>query len=989
MNTAAPPLQPPRPRRYLGWAAIALALAVLALAGTYVLINVRAVEDSARERLTLYTRVLERETATRIDSVARSLDALEEVLAARQYDTSGAAFARYLTDSLTGHPEMRSLAVLDASGTVLASSDPAAVGVQVDLQWADGPAEDLRKRLGPRSAGRGLGDTRRGDTPRSRVGTIPMVQRIARKDRAPLILLALINPDLLETQFSVLAGDVARRSAVFSYDGQLLIAGPDVPLEPGRRQPDLPAFTEHLPTREAGAYIGKGMNGEDAVTAYHTVGQWPLVVLTERSYTDLQGETFASLTWLGLGTVSSWLVIAGVFVVLRRDERLQRHAFEQIRQAHAELRDVETRWKIALESAGHGVWDLDLRTGRFIVSPTLAQMLGIGTDEMVLSAETWRLTIHPDDAARSDRAFQAHLRGEMADFNEELRLRVADGSWRWASVRGRLTREQDAGGHPVRMIGTTTDITQRKATENALRASEARQHAILDSAHDAIVSVDIRGRIIDYNRAAEAMFGYRRQDVIGRAMNDVLVPHRFRESHGLLRFLDVDPDQLARRLHRQFETKALHASGNEIPVELTIVPVDTGDTRIFTVTLRNVAERLRIYRELAAARQREIEIGNRIQQSLLVTAPPSNLEGLSMSAFSQSSTGIDGDFFEVIRINDQIVDVIAGDVMGKGVPAALLGAATKLQFSRSLTQLLALIRDGGALPDPRVIVTAVNREMTPHLQAIGSFVTLTYLRVDLADNHVTWVGCGNEEPLHVTATGERRLLSNQHPPLGLFVDEDFAQDHCSFAPGDLLFMCSDGATDALKGDGDRVGRDAIHDDVVRRAAMHGGPAMLVHGLRQDLMAHHATLTDDLTLAALVRHDRRRQIDRIEMPVSLGALAHLREFVDSQGLEAGLPEDRAAMLTVAAVEVMTNVIRHAQGLVPGAPVELIADRDRNGLELSFTYLGDDYTPPAEAPETDFGDFPEGGFGLYIINQACDEVVYDHQNGINIVRLTVRT
>ena len=103
----------------------------------------------------------------------------------------------------------------------------------------------------------------------------------------------------------------------------------------------------------------------------------------------------------------------------------------------------------------------------------------------------------------------------------------------------------------------------------------------------------------------------------------------------------------------------------------------------------------------------------------------------------------------------------------------------------------------------------------------------------------------------------------------------------------------------------------------------------------------------------------------------------------------LGEEVAGLLTVAAVEVMTNVIRHAQGLVPEAPVELLIEHTPAGLQLDFKYLGERFEPPAAAPETDFDTFPEGGFGLRIIQRASDQVTYLYQDDVNTVRMLVRS
>ncbi len=273
--------------------------------------------------------------------------------------------------------------------------------------------------------------------------------------------------------------------------------------------------------------------------------------------------------------------------------------------------------------------------------------------------------------------------------------------------------------------------------------------------------------------------------------------------------------------------------------------------------------------------------------------------------------------------------------MGKGVPAALLGAATKLQFSRSMAELLAERSPAVGLPQPKDIVRLVNRSMAPHLQALDAFVTLAYLRIDVKANTLTWVGCGHEESLLINERGGS-ALGNQHPPIGLFLDESYSQDTCNLMPGEAVFLCSDGASDAILNNGERLGRTLLNATVARHTVSYRTPAMVVHALRRDLLLDQIKLQDDLTMVMLMRHDLQQDIARREVPVSLASLRAVREFVAIQSSE--LTEDVAGLLTVAAVEVVSNVIRHATELVPGAPWSCWLNAQLAGCNLTLNTWG---------------------------------------------------
>jgi PAS domain S-box-containing protein len=120
-----------------------------------------------------------------------------------------------------------------------------------------------------------------------------------------------------------------------------------------------------------------------------------------------------------------------------------------------------------------------------------------------------------------------------------------------------------------------------------LRRSDARQNAILQASLDGIVIMDERGCFLEFNPAAEGMFGYRRADVLGQPIADFIIPERLRESHrlGMARYLETGVGKV---LSQRLELPALKASGEEFAVELAIVPVATEGSPVFVGFLRDL-----------------------------------------------------------------------------------------------------------------------------------------------------------------------------------------------------------------------------------------------------------------------------------------------------------------------------------------------------------------------------------------------------------------
>ena len=141
------------------------------------------------------------------------------------------------------------------------------------------------------------------------------------------------------------------------------------------------------------------------------------------------------------------------------------------------------------------------------------------------------------------------------------------------------------------IFGLTVYLAQRAhAQAAALRQSEARKSAILDSALDCIMTIDHEGCITEFNLAAERTFGYRRDEVVGKELADVIIPPSLREQHrrGFARYLATGN---ARVLGKRVEMTAVHANGSEFPVELTITRIPWEGPPSFTGYVRDITKR--------------------------------------------------------------------------------------------------------------------------------------------------------------------------------------------------------------------------------------------------------------------------------------------------------------------------------------------------------------------------------------------------------------
>ena len=142
---------------------------------------------------------------------------------------------------------------------------------------------------------------------------------------------------------------------------------------------------------------------------------------------------------------------------------------------------------------------------------------------------------------------------------------------------------------------------ERLRSEEALRRSEERTQLILDSALDAVITMDARGVVTGWNAPAERAFGWPARDAIGRDLADLIIPPPHREAHrrGLQQFLDSGEGPV---LGKRVELSALHRDGHEFPVELAIATLESTDSCEFSAFVRDISERVR-----AEEQQREFE----------------------------------------------------------------------------------------------------------------------------------------------------------------------------------------------------------------------------------------------------------------------------------------------------------------------------------------------------------------------------------------------
>ncbi|MER5436219.1 PAS domain S-box protein [Streptomyces sp. NPDC002588] len=479
------------------------------------------------------------------------------------------------------------------------------------------------------------------------------------------------------------------------------------------------------------------------------------------------------------------------------------------------------------------------------------------------------------------------------------------------------------------------DVSDRKAAE--ARINELA--ALVESSQDAILAKTLDGDITYWNAAAQRLYGYTAEEVIGRHVSVLAPPELRGEVRSLLKRLRHGEKV------EHFETLRLTRAGTLLDVDVTLWPTrDTHGTVVGACAIvRDISDRKRAEAELTALYEQQRHIALTLQRSLMGTPPA--LPGLDTASRYRPATqgaGVGGDWFDLIPLGADRVGVLIGDVMGRGLEAAAV-------MGQLRSAAHALAKTG---MQPRQLMRALDT-CVADLDVPDQLVTCCYLVIAPDTGTVTVCSAGHL-PVLVARAGEgiRALPCPVNAPLGVG-DVLYEQASTEIPPGATLVLYTDGLVETPGSDIEvRIGELTV----LLEEFLRGSPSLedaadhVLVNLLPDADSHN----DDVTLLFAQLPAAPLAAVGTELPADPASVSRGRAFLHRTLTSwscASLVDDALLLLS----ETLTNAVQHANG-----PIGVHLHRTATDLTVEVSDCSAQLPQPRSAGETE-----ESGRGLLLV------------------------
>lgn len=491
-------------------AASLLALLALALAGAFLAYQLHQTHRRELHNVSLLARSLEDHANRTFNAVDVTLATLADTLASPGNGNESIRQADVLRQAQQGLPAVRSVSLINAEGQVVNSSVASNIGTQLNQRLVPLPLLGAVDRLGSLVAGRDLADAQARGTGTSRHSFIPLSRTIPSEKGATLYLVAALNPEFFSNEHPLMLGTDGHDSALLTVQGTLLSATDGIVLGSSLASQTHRFFTDYLPARESGSFVGLGFGERQVVTAFRTLRQRPLAVIVERDYARVWAEWIQIAGWVAGACGLVWMLILVTATAAWRS--LVSHTLVQaaLRQSELAVASSERQLRVMVESVQELFFRTDPQGCIGFVNAHWQPFFGRPAE----TALGHRLA---EFCAVSDRTAVDALFNTATRHNApSLMLRIAQPQGGQRTLEVSVAPVTSELGELNGFAGFALDVTDREEARSRLEAQLTFTARLLEVNPTPLFVKDNQGRLVMVNQAWLNLMDLPREAVIGR-----------------------------------------------------------------------------------------------------------------------------------------------------------------------------------------------------------------------------------------------------------------------------------------------------------------------------------------------------------------------------------------------------------------------------------------------------------------------------------------
>lgn len=519
--------------------------------------------------------------------------------------------------------------------------------------------------------------------------------------------------------------------------------------------------------------------------------------------------------------------------------------------------DDGERLVLALRASNEGIWDWTTGERRIYYSRRILEFLecsGSSSPNLFLPPHD---AIHPEERGRFEAAVrQAMDPGGPETLAIDCRVQTGGGGWRWLRIRGSVVRDRQ--GHATRIAGSMIDISRRKAAEAQLEEERHLLRQLIDHVPLQIYFKDLDSRFVMANRRMVDWMGlHSQEELIGRSDREFFDELHWKAAEADERHILETAEPVTDKL----ECETWRGSGEETWVQTSKFPWRDRHGHVkgtFGVS-GNVTELVKAQQEayaLAAeltarnaAYEEELQLAREIQQSLTSVRLPrvGDDTGTYIEFASRyvPSSGLAGDFFEVVPVSEGCVGVLICDVMGHGVRSALIVAMLRGLLEKQRAQA----------GDPGAYLHGLNEGLCSILSRAGAtmFATAFYAVIDLRKGTLTHACAGHPGAILDSSVAVRQIpaeRSGKGPGLGLISGAEFPVGTVPLDEVRRLLLFTDGIIEAQDPTGDTYQERRLMEvvEASSRTSLDGMLEDVMRGVRRFSGSQH--FDDDVCMLGI-------------------------------------------------------------------------------------------------------------------------------------------